>query len=186
MWKSEKEFVNYLERKGIELSQIGELMTAEKFDELYDYNCGIVICVIGEIINNNFIEYLISFYNAILNSKKGRSCRYIITTNAYDNDPREVYQIPEYVNFMRNVMNEIPALLSLIDLQANSWLINILCADEKSRASKRVGLTNEAITALGKKVVFAMNKDGRFTSEDVVKFKNNYSKLFNRRVSDLF
>ena len=186
MWKSEKEFVNYLERKGIDVSQIGELMTAEKFDELYDYNSGIVICVIDEIINNSFIEYLISFYNAILDSKKGKSCRYLITTNAYDNDPREVYQIPEYVSFMQNTMNEIPALLSLLDLQANSWLINMLCADEASRANKKVNLSWESIFTLGRRVVFAMNKDGRFTSEDIEKFKNNYSKLFNLSVSDLF
>ena len=87
---------------------------------------------------------------------------------------------------MQNTMNEIPALLSLLDLQANSWLINMLCADEASRANKKVNLSWESIFTLGRRVVFAMNKDGRFTSEDIEKFKNNYSKLFNRRVSDLF
>ena len=186
MSNSEREFLNYLKGKDINTVGIGKLMTAEMFDELYDYNSAIVICVTEDIINNNFVKYLTSFYNAILNSKKGKSCRYIISTNAYDNDRREVYQVPEYVNFMRNTINEIPALLSLLDLQASTWLINMLCADEVSRASKRVSLTGRAISELGQKVVFAMSKDGRFTSEDIEKFKNNYSKLFNLSVSDLF
>ena len=186
MSNSEREFLNYLKGKDINTVGIGKLMTAEMFDELYDYNSAIVICVTEDIINNNFVKYLTSFYNAILDSKKGKSCRYIISTNAYDNDRREVYQIPEYVSFMQNAMREIPALLSLLDLQANSWLINMLCADEASRASKKVNLSWESIFTLGRRVVFAMSKDGRFTSEDIEKFKNNYSKLFNLSVSDLF
>ena len=186
MSNSEREFLNYLKGKDINTVGIGKLMTAEMFDELYDYNSAIVICVTEDIINNNFVKYLTSFYNAILDSKKGKSCRYIISTNAYDNDRREVYQIPEYVSFMQNAMREIPALLSLLDLQANGWLINMLCADEASRASKKVNLSWESIFTLGRRVVFAMSKDGRFTSEDIEKFKNNYSKLFNLSVSDLF
>ena len=186
MSNSEKEFLNYLKGKDINTVGIGKLMTAEMFDELYDYNSAIVICVTEDIINNNFVKYLTSFYNAILDSKKGKSCRYIISTNAYDNDPREVYQGPEYANFMRNTINEIPALLSLLDLQASTWLINILCADEANRASTRVGLTGEAISALGKKVVSAMNNDNRFTDDDIVRFKNNYANLFNVSISYLF
>ena len=165
-------------------------ITPEKFDETYPKGSLITICITKEIIDINYTDYLVDFYNAIINSENGKSCRFILTTNAYDNDAREVHQIPEYALYIIHAFERVPALLSLLDLKAHAWLAIILCTQFMSVFSDNPdGTTNvelRDIKVLGIKTARAMRAEDKFNDNDINKFKDEYAKLFGLTIDKIF
>ena len=56
--------------------------------------------------------------------------RYVFLISGYDDDPRELYQIPEVVSFIKDLNSKLPFWLYFIntsDKRFFSWMIACLC-----------------------------------------------------------
>jgi hypothetical protein len=56
--------------------------------------------------------------------------RYVLSVSGYDDDPRELYQIPEVVSFIKDLNSKLPFWLYFIntsDKRFFSWIIACLC-----------------------------------------------------------
>ena len=56
--------------------------------------------------------------------------RYVFLISGYDDDPRELYQIPEVVSFIKNLNSKLPFWLYFVntsDKKFFSWMIACLC-----------------------------------------------------------
>ena len=56
--------------------------------------------------------------------------KYVLLVSGYDNDQRELYQIPEVVKFIKDLNNKLPFWLYFIntkDKRFFSWMIACLC-----------------------------------------------------------
>lgn len=156
-------------------------MTAEDLDNLYKDSI-IVITITEDIIKSKNTKYLTNYYDAILDSKYGRTNKYVITTNAYDNDEREVYQIPEYVDYIKSVFNKVPALFSLLEIEQLSWIIIIYSQTKLNIIdnifNKDVPCSENLVRKFALNVCRAMLKDNRFSNEDIWTFKERFKKSF--------
>ena len=56
--------------------------------------------------------------------------RYVFLISGYDDDPRELYQIPEVVSFIKDLNSKLPSWLYFVntsDKKFFSWMIACLC-----------------------------------------------------------
>ena len=56
--------------------------------------------------------------------------KYVLLISGYDDDPRELYQIPEVVNFIKELNSNLPFWLYFVntsDKRFFSWMIACLC-----------------------------------------------------------
>ena len=56
--------------------------------------------------------------------------KYVLLISGYDDDPRELYQIPEVVSFIKNLNSKLPFWLYFVntgDKRFFSWMIACLC-----------------------------------------------------------
>jgi len=56
--------------------------------------------------------------------------RYVLSVSGYDNDQRELYQIPEVVSFIKDLNSKLPFWLYFVnttDKRFFSWMIACLC-----------------------------------------------------------
>jgi len=93
----------------------------------------IVLQISQEAIQNcNTSEY-VALLHAVTGSLKSFEAafqRYVFLISGYDDDPRELYQIPEVVSFIKDLNSKLPFWLYFVntgDKRFFSWLIACLC-----------------------------------------------------------
>ena len=93
----------------------------------------IVLQIPQEAIQNcNTSEYVALLHGATgsLQSFETAFQRYVFLISGYDNDQRELYQIPEVVSFIKDLNSKLPFWLYFIntsDKKFFSWMIACLC-----------------------------------------------------------
>ena len=93
----------------------------------------IVLQISQEAIQNcDTSEYVTLLHGATdsLQSFEAAFQRYVLSVSGYDNDQRELYQIPEVVSFIKNLNSKLPFWLYFIntsDKKFFSWMIACLC-----------------------------------------------------------
>ena len=80
----------------------------------------------------NTSEYVTLLHGATdsLQSFEAAFHRYVFLISGYDDDPRELYQIPEVVSFIKDLNSKLPFWLYFIntaDKRFFSWMIACLC-----------------------------------------------------------
>lgn len=185
-YKNNRYMDKVFENENITKVKLEGHMTSKKFDETYPPHSAVVISISSEIIECDDVEYLIDFYNAVVGSKNGKSCRFLITTSAYDNDTREVYEIPEYTNYIRKVFAAVPALLALLDLSSSQWILLMMCANETPVPNQRVALDTMRVVTFGMIVATTMSEDSFFDVKDIEEFKKRYTGMFNTTPEKMF
>ena len=93
----------------------------------------IVLQISQEAIQNcDTSEYVTLLYGATgsLQSFEAAFQRYVFLISGYDDDPRELYQIPEVVSFIKDLNRKLPFWLYFVntgDKRFFSWMIVCLC-----------------------------------------------------------
>ena len=93
----------------------------------------IVLQISQEAIQNcDTSEYVTLLHGATgsLQSFEVAFQRYVFLISGYDDDPRELYQIPEVVSFIKDLNSKLPFWLYFIntsDKKFFSWMIACLC-----------------------------------------------------------
>ena len=77
-------------------------------------------------------EYVTLLHGATgsLQSFEAAFQRYVLSVSGYDNDQRELYQIPEVVSFIKDLNSKLPFWLYFVntgDKRFFSWMIACLC-----------------------------------------------------------
>ena len=85
-----------------------------------------------DIQNCNTSEYVALLHGATgsLQSFETAFQRYVFLISGYDDDPRELYQIPEVVSFIKDLNSKLPFWLYFVntsDKRFFSWMIACLC-----------------------------------------------------------
>ena len=80
----------------------------------------------------NTSEYVTLLHGATgsLQSFEAAFQRYVLSVSGYDNDQRELYQIPEVVSFIKDLNSKLPFWLYFVntaDKRFFSWMIACLC-----------------------------------------------------------
>jgi hypothetical protein len=92
-----------------------------------------VLQISQEAIHNcDTSEYVTLLHGATgsLQSFEEAFQKYVLLVSGYDNDQRELYQIPEVVKFIKDLNNKLPFWLYFIntkDKRFFSWMIACLC-----------------------------------------------------------
>jgi hypothetical protein len=92
-----------------------------------------VLQISQEAIQNcDTSEYVALLHDATgtVQSFKEAFQKYVLLISGYDDDPRELYQIPEVVNFMKDLNSKLPFWLyfaNTADKRFFSWMIACLC-----------------------------------------------------------
>ena len=86
----------------------------------------------GAIQNCDTSEYVTLLHGATdsLQSFEAAFQRYVLSVSGYDNDQRELYQIPEVVSFIKDLNSKLPFWLYFVntgDKRFFSWMIACLC-----------------------------------------------------------
>ena len=93
----------------------------------------IVLQIPKETIQNcDTSEYVTLLHGATgsLQSFEAAFQRYVFLISGYDDDPRELYQIPEVVSFIKDLNSKLPFWLYFVntgDKRFFSWMIACLC-----------------------------------------------------------
>ena len=100
------------------------------FSQQSDY---IVLQISQEAIQNcDSSEYVSLLHGATgsLQSFEAAFQKYVFLISGYDDDPRELYQIPEVVSFIKDLNSKLPFWLYFVntsDKKFFSWMIACLC-----------------------------------------------------------
>ena len=92
-----------------------------------------VLQISQETIQNcDTSEYVTLLHGAIgtIQSFEAAFQRYVLLVSGYDNDQRELYQIPEVVSFIKDLNSKLPFWLYFVntsDKRFFSWIIACLC-----------------------------------------------------------
>ena len=93
----------------------------------------IVLQISQENIQNCDTSEYVSLLHGItypLQSFEAAFQRYVFLISGYDDDPRELYQIPEVVSFIKDLNSKLPFWLYFVntsDKKFFSWMIACLC-----------------------------------------------------------
>ena len=107
-----------------------EVLIPPDISQQSDY---IVLQISQEAIQNcDTSEYVTLLHGATgtLQSFTEAFQKYVLLIPGYDDDPRELYQIPEVVSFIKNLNSKLPFWLYFIntsDKKFFSWMIACLC-----------------------------------------------------------
>lgn len=106
-------------------------MTPDILRVLYEENgaSAFIIGITKEHIEENNYEYVESFVKSIESFEHGKDNKFIITTNAYDLDPRELFQIDEWVKYLDYLIKKVPRLFYHVERPSKSLIIQCLCTD---------------------------------------------------------
>ena len=166
-----------------------EEASAKSIDRDYEFNSAVLIGITSEVIETNYTKYLTSFYDAILDSEKGRTCKFLMSTSAYDNDTREVFEVPEFVDFIKAVFKEKPALFALMEMREMSWVIIIHCMtgfQKKQGDNQTVAMDITKIKKFAFDIIRAMKNDKRFSTDNIETFRQNYCIASNLSYQQIF
>jgi len=124
------------------------------------------------IQNCDTSEYVTLLHGATdsLQSFEAAFQRYVFLISGYDDDPRELYQIPEVVSYIKDLNSKLPFWLYFIntsDKKFFSWMIACLCQamsldqdDEKIYADFNADAYNELIETQFNNIVKLMSRLG--------------------------
>ena len=107
-----------------------QVLTPADIAQQSDY---IVLQISQEAIQNcDTSEYVTLLHGATgsLQSFEVAFQRYVFLIPGYDDDPRELYQIPEVVSFIKDLNSKLPFWLYFVntgDKRFFSWMIACLC-----------------------------------------------------------
>ena len=93
----------------------------------------IVLQISQEAIQNCDTSEYVTLLNGITDSLQSFEAafqRYVLSVSGYDNDQRELYQIPEVVSFIKDLNSKLPFWLYFVntsDKKFFSWMIACLC-----------------------------------------------------------
>ena len=93
----------------------------------------IVLQISQEDIQNCDTSEYVAHLNVITNSIQSFEeayQKYVLLISGYDDDPRELYQIPEVVSFIKDLNSKLPFWLYFVntsDKKFFSWMIACLC-----------------------------------------------------------
>jgi len=93
----------------------------------------IVLQISQENIQNCDTSEYVSLLHGITDSLQSFEAafqRYVFLISGYDDDPRELYQIPEVVSFIKDLNSKLPFWLYFVntgDKRFFSWMIACLC-----------------------------------------------------------
>jgi len=121
------------------------------------------------IQNCNTSEYVALLHGATGSLKSFETAfqRYVFLISGYDDDPRELYQIPEVVSFIKDLNSKLPFWLYFVntgDKRFFSWMIACLCRamsldqdDETIYADFDAGAYNDLIEYQFRNIVKLMS-----------------------------
>ena len=107
-----------------------EVLIPPDIGEQSDY---IVLQISQEAIQNCDTSEYVTLLHGItgsLQSFEAAFQRYVFLISGYDDDPRELYQIPEVVSFIKDLNSKLPFWLYFVntsDKRFFSWMIACLC-----------------------------------------------------------
>ena len=107
-----------------------QVLTPADIAQQSDY---IVLQISQEAIQNcDTSEYVTLLHGATgsLQSFEAAFQKYVFLISGYDDDPRELYQIPEVVSFIKGLNSKLPFWLYFVntsDKKFFSWMIACLC-----------------------------------------------------------
>ena len=107
-----------------------QVLTPADIAQQSDY---IVLQISQENIKDcNTSEYVTLLHGATgtIQSFEAAFQRYVFLISGYDDDPRELYQIPEVVSFIKDLNSKLPFWLYFVntsDKRFFSWMIACLC-----------------------------------------------------------
>lgn len=116
-------------------------MSPEILKDIYEQNgaSAIVIGIPYQYIKENNFAYVESFVTAIEGFEHGKEHGFILSTNAYDTDSRELFEIPEWVEYLDRLVRKVPRLFYHLEAPSKLLIIQCLCS------SKAVRLDGETI-----------------------------------------
>lgn len=113
-------------------------MTPELLKHLYDEHgpSAFVIGIPKEHIVEGDYEYVKSFVDSIEGFDKGKEHKFLISTNAYDLDSRELFEIPEWIDYLDMIIKKVPRLFYHLEAPSKLLIIQCLCTSKAVKTDR--------------------------------------------------
>lgn len=141
----------------------------------------IIINNLKNMVNNMDLSFINSYGATFKESSIAKEFTYIYSFIGYDADPREIYQIPEIVNYTKEAFKEHPHMLYF--LEDNSRKLVAICHSIRSVADKnsintRVEINKSDLIDFCRASINSLANVPYLNELEVKKFENDLSKLF--------
>lgn len=104
-----------------------ERMTSEALRKMVsEANTLLVTQVTAELIRNKNYSFIESWYHAFKNCPDAKYHKLILTVDGYDNDSRELYQIPEVFYYFKTFLEKRPEFYYFLEKEMARWLLVIM------------------------------------------------------------
>ncbi len=131
----------------LEFNQI-ELFTQENMMKLYNETNGNLAMLVSspkEYILEKRMDYINSFSDVVLNNKNLQKGQYYLKVEGYDNDPRELYMIPEVVAYFKAFLSYKPSIFVYVCEDSQTLMLLMIASklvdySNSSKENKRVAL----------------------------------------------
>lgn len=131
----------------LEFNQI-ELFTEENMMKLYNESNENLIMLVSspkEYILEKRMDYINSFSDVILNNKNLQKGQYYLKVEGYDNDPRELYMIPEVVAYFKAFLSYKPSIFAYVCEDSQTLMLLMIASklvdySNSNKENKRIAL----------------------------------------------
>lgn len=98
-------------------------MTPELFKKIYGKEGFVVVGIPREHVEKKKMEYIYSFADTFMKCKEAKNRGVLLSFDGYNDDPRELYMIPEFKKYIEDLFNYCPSILAFLYPESKKILI---------------------------------------------------------------
>ena len=158
------------------VKSFGNRMTVEKLNKTYPKGSFLIINDTKENVESGNLDYIYSWCDSLLNGKYTHTYKIMLCIDGYDNDPRELWQIEEFNNYIKKLVQEKPFFTSIIDNK--SLIIISVCGVGSNRNNDGVHaieIDNNKLINLVEESMTSLISSDRFDDAFIKKCKQDYN-----------
>lgn len=159
-------------------------MTPKKVQDMYKEN-GSTLIMIGipkEYVDAKNMDYIMSFMETFKQEPLCKKMTWNLSFNGYDNDPRELYEIPEVVSYLNTVFEKAPWITSFLCKEIRFLPLmcySIIKINTKNSSNTNVGLNPDKVMDFFEKSSYGMDQVPYLTDEDKKQFLFEFRETLN-------
>lgn len=147
-----------------------EAMTPSKFLRLCpESGRTLIIDITKDDILSKNMSNIYSWINTLLRVKYAKQCKINICIHDYDNDSREAYEIPEVVDYIKDLFDKKPELYFFLDLDSKQFVMICYALKEYitlNAIQKEIMLDKNKVLGFIKNITDKINSNEKFNSND--------------------
>ena len=150
-------------------------MTPEYFRACYKSTNAFVIGIPKEFIESMNMQFIDAWMHTIRTCSEAKDCKFLITTQGYEDDPREVYQVPMICDYIIKVFTKYPELYYFLDREMSIWVPAIIASD-MPLDKRKVGKVEVNLEKYANFLIAGMNRlitISYLSQEDIKRYADN-------------